>query len=66
MLLAQHFAVQMCRELGLPLFPGFSPQAERTLLDYSWPGNIRELKKRSGTLAVPPWCQPGHGGQHYP
>ncbi|QIZ50888.1 phage shock protein operon transcriptional activator [Dickeya zeae] len=44
MLLAQHFAVQMCRELGLPLFPGFSPQAERTLLDYSWPGNIRELK----------------------
>ncbi|WP_226099730.1 phage shock protein operon transcriptional activator [Dickeya oryzae] len=44
MLLAQHFAVQMCRELGLSLFPGFSPQAERTLLDYSWPGNIRELK----------------------
>ncbi|MEI7063395.1 phage shock protein operon transcriptional activator [Dickeya chrysanthemi] len=44
MLLAQHFAVQMCRELGLPLFSGFSPQAERTLLDYRWPGNIRELK----------------------
>ncbi|ATZ94829.1 phage shock protein operon transcriptional activator [Dickeya fangzhongdai] len=44
MLLAQHFAVQMCRELGLPLFPGFSPQAERALLDYAWPGNIRELK----------------------
>ncbi|NKI73766.1 phage shock protein operon transcriptional activator [Dickeya sp. CFBP 2040] len=44
MLLAQHFAVQMCRELGLSLFPGFSQQAENTLLDYAWPGNIRELK----------------------
>lgn len=44
MLLAQQFAVQMCRELGLPLFPGFTPHAERTLLDYGWPGNVRELK----------------------
>ncbi|SLM63563.1 MULTISPECIES: phage shock protein operon transcriptional activator [Dickeya] len=44
MLLAHHFAVQMCRELGLALFPGFSPQAEQVLRDYAWPGNIRELK----------------------
>ncbi|PIJ51777.1 phage shock protein operon transcriptional activator [Erwinia sp. OLTSP20] len=43
-LLAEHFAIQMCRELGLPLFAGFTPQARQTLLDYSWPGNIRELK----------------------
>ncbi len=44
MLLAEHFAIQMCRELGLPLFPGFTPQAEQQLLEYRWPGNVRELK----------------------
>ena len=44
LLLADHFAIQMCRELGLPLFAGFSPGAQQTLLDYHWPGNIRELK----------------------
>ncbi|AKE95847.1 phage shock protein operon transcriptional activator [Cronobacter sakazakii] len=44
MLLAEHFAIQMCRELGLPLFPGFTEHARETLLGYRWPGNIRELK----------------------
>ncbi len=44
MLLAEHFAIQMCRELSLPLFPGFTPQARQTLLNYGWPGNVRELK----------------------
>ncbi len=44
MLLAEQFAIQMCRELALPLFPGFSEQARETLLNYRWPGNIRELK----------------------
>jgi psp operon transcriptional activator len=43
-LLAQHFAMGMCRELGMPLFRGFTPQANEALLDYTWPGNIRELK----------------------
>ncbi|MBA0168160.1 MULTISPECIES: phage shock protein operon transcriptional activator [Pectobacterium] len=44
MLLADHFAIQMCRELHLPLFHGFTPAARQTLLNYRWPGNIRELK----------------------
>ncbi|HBE9179527.1 TPA: phage shock protein operon transcriptional activator [Serratia fonticola] len=44
MLLAEHFAIQMCRELSLPLFHGFSEHARATLLGYSWPGNVRELK----------------------
>ncbi len=44
MLLAEQFAIQMCRELQLPLFPGFSDEARETLLGYGWPGNIRELK----------------------
>ncbi|CNE92372.1 phage shock protein operon transcriptional activator [Yersinia nurmii] len=44
MLLAEHFAIQMCRELGLQLFPGFTLQAKSQLLGYHWPGNVRELK----------------------
>lgn len=42
--LAQHFAVQMCRDLGWEYFPGFTDGAMQTLHHYSWPGNIRELK----------------------
>ncbi|MCO8050500.1 MULTISPECIES: phage shock protein operon transcriptional activator [Proteus] len=44
MLLAENFAISMCQELSLPFFPGFSDNARQALLDYSWPGNIRELK----------------------
>jgi len=44
LVMAEHFAIQMCRELGLPLFPGFTPEAHETLLGYQWPGNVRELK----------------------
>jgi len=42
--LARHFAMQMCSELGWPLFPGFTAVAERELLAHRWPGNVRELK----------------------
>ena len=42
--LAEHFAVQMCAELGWAFFPGFSADARRALLAFSWPGNVRELK----------------------
>ncbi|MDC9588759.1 phage shock protein operon transcriptional activator [Xenorhabdus sp. XENO-10] len=44
MLLAQNFAIQMCRELNLPFFPGFTDEAKQQLLSYHWPGNVRELK----------------------
>lgn len=44
LVMAEHFAIQMCRELGLALFPGFSERAQLTLLQHSWPGNVRELK----------------------
>ncbi|MCK7458713.1 phage shock protein operon transcriptional activator [Idiomarina aminovorans] len=44
MLLAEHFAIAMAREMELELFSGFSEKARKTLLDYHWPGNVRELK----------------------
>ncbi|MBY4676181.1 phage shock protein operon transcriptional activator [Marinobacterium arenosum] len=43
-LLAEHFAVAMCRELRRAYFPGFGEQALASLMDYHWPGNVRELK----------------------
>jgi psp operon transcriptional activator len=43
-LLAGHFARRMAAELGRAEPPRFSERAERALLDYNWPGNIRELK----------------------
>jgi psp operon transcriptional activator len=42
--LAEHFATKMAQELEMELFSGFSKRARETLLDYHWPGNIRELK----------------------
>lgn len=44
LLLAEHFAMRMCRELSLSFFVGFSQMAQQALLNYSWPGNVRELK----------------------
>ncbi|MFT4654353.1 MAG: psp operon transcriptional activator [Kangiellaceae bacterium] len=44
MMLAEHFAINMARELELELFAGFSKKSRDLLLDYNWPGNVRELK----------------------
>ena len=42
--LAEYYAVRMCRELDYSFFAGFTQAARQELLDYHWPGNIRELK----------------------
>ncbi len=44
LLLARKFAETMAAELGREYFAGFSPAAERALLEYHWPGNVRELR----------------------
>lgn len=44
LVLAEHFAIQMARELNYELFGGFTQQARNALLEYHWPGNVRELK----------------------
>ncbi|GIU48691.1 phage shock protein operon transcriptional activator [Shewanella algidipiscicola] len=42
--LAEYFAIGMARQLKHKLFDGFSPRAIEQLMQYDWPGNIRELK----------------------
>ena len=44
LVLAEHFAISMVKELGWELFSGFSRSAKEMLLSYDWPGNVRELK----------------------
>jgi psp operon transcriptional activator len=44
LVLAEHFALGMTRELDRDVFPGFSPDAQARLVAHSWPGNVRELK----------------------
>src|SRR6056300_192768 len=44
LILAEHFAVGMVKELGGEAFMGFSDRVQKALVRHSWPGNIRELK----------------------
>ncbi len=41
--LAEHFIVRYAEQLSLPP-PALTPAARQSLLDYPWPGNIRELE----------------------
>lgn len=44
MLLASHFASRMANELDIESVIEFSEDVIKHITDYSWPGNIRELK----------------------
>ena len=43
-ILANHFGQKIAQEKAWLSFPGFSNEMMEQLLDYNWPGNIRELK----------------------
>ncbi len=43
-LLAEFFATEMVKQLHREYFPGFNVETMAELVDYEWPGNIRELK----------------------
>lgn len=54
-ILAQEFLERSCREMGKDIH-GFSPDGMRLMQQYTWPGNIRELRnviERLVTLASP-------------
>ncbi|AUI87858.1 sigma-54-dependent Fis family transcriptional regulator [Vibrio azureus] len=42
--LAQHFVKQTAHKLGLNEPPGLSARVQKQLLDYPYPGNVRELR----------------------
>ncbi len=42
--LMMHFGTKTASKLGAEQFPGVGPEALETLLDYDWPGNMRELR----------------------
>jgi psp operon transcriptional activator len=44
LLLAEHFARGMAREMRRDGFAGFAPAAREALRRHLWPGNVRELK----------------------
>ena len=44
LLLAEHFSTRMSNELGRLSAPVFSDRVKKQIEEYSWPGNIRELK----------------------
>jgi len=43
--LAEHFIVEFCRRSGTRM-PALAPAAHTALREYTWPGNIRELRNR--------------------
>jgi psp operon transcriptional activator len=77
LLLAEHFALRMCLDLGWDFFPGFSDFAIEQMRSYDWPGNVRELKnvvERSvyrmdepdellGQLLIDPFLPPWMSGE---
>ncbi len=42
--LVHHFVSQKSKELKLPSFPKILPDAIDVLMDYDWPGNVREIE----------------------
>ncbi len=65
--LANHYLVVFCEELGAKR-KRFTPATEAAMLDYDWPGNIRELMNRvrrgvvlaEGNLVSLPEIKPEH------
>ena len=78
--LARHFALNLTKQLGRPVFAGFSPAATERLAGHAWPGNIRELRNAVeravyyhdafdnpiGTVTLDPFARPGQGPSEKP
>lgn len=51
-LLANHFLSHFSRKYNKKTIRGFSPEAEKLLVDSDWPGNVRELKNLVERIVV--------------
>src|SRR5690606_87341 len=62
--LAERFLARFVKEYARPA-RGFSDEARAALLDYHWPGNIRELRnviERASIICLEEWVQTIHLG----
>ncbi|HTZ18015.1 MAG TPA: sigma-54 dependent transcriptional regulator [Dissulfurispiraceae bacterium] len=51
-LLARHFLGRLSAKYNKTAIAGFSPEAEKLMVSYRWPGNIRELRNMIERLVV--------------
>jgi DNA-binding NtrC family response regulator len=51
-LLAEHFLSHFAAKYSKPMIQGFSPEAEKVLVNSNWPGNVRELKNLVERIVV--------------
>ncbi len=51
-LLARHFLGRLAAKYNKTMILGFSPEVERLMVSYQWPGNIRELRNMIERLVV--------------
>ncbi|MBN1902137.1 sigma-54-dependent Fis family transcriptional regulator [Candidatus Sumerlaeota bacterium] len=61
-LLCRYFLQETSREFD-KCIEGFTPEAEKTLEEYFWPGNVREIRnviRRAGLLCEGKWIMPEH------
>ena len=66
-LLLYHFLKKACRETGMHV-DGFSDDALETLINYDWPGNVRQLKnvvERLVIIAESPVLEYQHLSDHW-
>ncbi|HUY31621.1 MAG TPA: sigma-54 dependent transcriptional regulator [Pirellulales bacterium] len=50
-LLVEHFLAESCRANGRPR-PELSPELERFLVEFEWPGNVRQLRNAIESMVV--------------
>jgi DNA-binding NtrC family response regulator len=62
LLLSRYFLNETLREFEKHI-EGFTPEAEKILEEYSWPGNVREIRnviRRAGLICEGLWIKPEH------
>ncbi|MCU0611906.1 MAG: sigma-54-dependent Fis family transcriptional regulator [Candidatus Eisenbacteria bacterium] len=62
LLVAESYVRRFCEEIGVPVRE-LAPEARETLMSYSWPGNVRQLRnvmQRAVLVSDGEWITPEH------